>query len=177
MTESIITPKARVSFPNVFTPNAMNPGDTPKYSISLLFNKGEDLSKLKALIKSAVQEKWGDKPPKGLRNPILDQGDREYDGYEEGAFFIRASSKRQPGLINQRKERIIDEEEFYPGCYCVAQINAYAYDMAGNRGVAFGLNNIMKVAEGEPLGGRSKPEDAFASVEIEEAEDTDALFD
>jgi hypothetical protein len=35
-------------------------------------------------------------------------------------------------------------------------VNAYAYDQAGNKGVSFGLNNIMLLEKGESLGG-SKP--------------------
>jgi hypothetical protein len=35
-------------------------------------------------------------------------------------------------------------------------LNAYAYDQAGNKGVSFGLNNIMLVSKGQSLGG-AKP--------------------
>jgi hypothetical protein len=35
-------------------------------------------------------------------------------------------------------------------------LNAYAYSQAGNNGVSFGLNNILLLKKGQPLGG-SKP--------------------
>jgi hypothetical protein len=38
----------------------------------------------------------------------------------------------------------------------------YAYNTNGNRGIACGLNNLQKLADGTPLGGRSRPEDDFA---------------
>jgi hypothetical protein len=38
------------------------------------------------------------------------------------------------------------------GDYVKLSVNAYAYDAVGNKGVAFGLNNVLLVAKGEPLG-------------------------
>ena len=56
----------------------------------------------------------------------------------------------------------MEPEEIYSGCYVRASINAYAFNIQGNSGVSFGLNNIQKVRDGEPLGGGgSKAEDDF----------------
>ena len=38
----------------------------------------------------------------------------------------------------------------------------YAFNVNGSRGIAAGLNNIQKLADGRPLGARSRPEDDFA---------------
>lgn len=38
----------------------------------------------------------------------------------------------------------------------------------GNKGIACGLNNLQKIRDGEPLGGKSRAEDDFA---IEDDED------
>ncbi len=32
----------------------------------------------------------------------------------------------------------------------------------GNKGIACGLNNLQKIRDGEPLGGKSHPEDDFS---------------
>ena len=37
----------------------------------------------------------------------------------------------------------------------------FPFSTSGNNGVAAGLNNIQKVADGTPLGGRSRAEDDF----------------
>jgi hypothetical protein len=42
------------------------------------------------------------------------------------------------------------------GDFIRVSVNAYAYDAAGNRGVSFGLNNVLLDRKGEPLGG-SRP--------------------
>ncbi|NMC34274.1 MAG: DUF2815 family protein, partial [Veillonellaceae bacterium] len=44
----------------------------------------------------------------------------------------------------------------------------YAFNSNGNRGIACGLNNIQKLRDGEPLGGRSRPEDDFSDQEDED---------
>lgn len=66
----------------------------------------------------------------------------------------------------------------YGGCYCIAQVNAYAWEYTEKgkvmkRGVSLGLMNLMKVRDGERLGGgkRISAEDAFADVEVEASSD------
>lgn len=46
-----------------------------------------------------------------------------------------------------------------------ASINLYAFTSNGNRGIACGLNNLQKIRDGEPLGGKSRTEDDFATEE------------
>jgi hypothetical protein len=45
--------------------------------------------------------------------------------------------------------------------YGRASINFYAFNTNGNKGIACGLNNIQKLRDGEPLGGKSRAEDDF----------------
>ena len=42
---------------------------------------------------------------------------------------------------------------------------AFTYDTKGNKGVSFGLNNVQKVKDDEPLGNFSRAEDDFDEVE------------
>lgn len=166
--KNILTPEFRVSFPHVFAPQEpMNPGNKPKYSIAMLFAKGEDLSKLKAAAEKAAKDKWGDEIPSPLKTPFRDQGEREYDGYEAGAIVVSATNTTKPGVVNDQVEKIIDESEFYAGCYAQATVVASAYGGKGTKiapGVNFYLQNIQKIRDGESLAGRMKPEDEFAAV-------------
>lgn len=164
MADFIMTPEFRVSFPNVFRPREAQDGGKAKYSLSMLFAKGVDLSAFKAAAQAAAAEKWGAKVPGNLKSPFLDAGRYEYEGYEEGMVLIRATSLQKPGLVDMAVQPIIDEADFYPGCYARAKIRAFAYDNNGNRGISFGLGNIQKLRDGEPLGGRSRPEDDFDAV-------------
>lgn len=169
MTDKVITPEFRVSFPNVFRPAKPMEGSNgePKYTLTMLFPKDADLSKLKAAAKEAATEKWGAdqaKWPKNLRLPFRDQGEKEFEGYEAGGIFITATSKQKPGLVDSQVQDIIEESGFYAGCYAKASVRAFAYDTAGNRGIAFGLGNVQMTRHGDPLGGRSRPTDDFEPV-------------
>ena len=183
------TGKFRVSFPNLFEPSAME-GGTPKYGVTMLFPKGADLSGLEAAYDAAVadgtERLWKNKTPKQLRNPFRD-GDEE-DGYCDrdgypGHIFIRASSKSPVGIVHKEKDpetgkpRVIDDPaEVYAGCFARATVVAYAYDTAGNKGIAFGLQNVQKLADGDSFSGRKSAEDDFADDLDDEEDDMDDDF-
>jgi hypothetical protein len=71
----------------------------------------------------------------------------------------------QPGLVDASLQRIISEQDFYSGCYARATITAYGYDKAGNVGVAFGLQNVQKLRDGEAFSGRTAAENDFDAVD------------
>ncbi len=120
--------------------------------------------------------------PAEFRIPFKDQGDKEKDGIlpeplVKGALFISLKSDQKPGVVDQNVQAIINESEFYAGCFAKASVNAKAYDNAGNRGVAIYLNNIQKTKEGESLGGKPRPQDDFAAIaDANETDSGDGLF-
>ncbi len=168
----IITPTFRVSYPAVFHPQRNELANPPRdeYVITMLFDKKTaktDLVELKALCKEVAEEKWGvGKIPAGLKSPFRD-GDLEKPDNPSyaGCIFVRSWSKFMPGLVNQKREPILNEDEFYGGCYARAQVNVYGYDMKGNKGVSLGLTHIQKVKDGDPFGSRTRAEDAFSPVD------------
>jgi Protein of unknown function (DUF2815) len=175
--KKVITPQFRVSFPHMFQPQKpMQEGAEAKYSITMLFEKSADLKAMKKAADLAGVEKWGadkSKWPKNLKTPFKD-GDEKEDlmGYE-GTTYVTARSKQMPGLINAKKEEIIDENEFYAGCYARASLIAFAYETKVNRGISFALLNVQKLKDGERFGGRSTAQNDFddvAEVETEESE-------
>lgn len=177
--KKVITHEFRVSFPAVLTPKAFEDQE-PKYSLVMLYDKKTDLSKpatnkageplsmsMKQAVFNAATEKWGPKEkwPKNLRLPFRD-GDEKSDtpGYA-GMIFVSASSKQQPGLVNAQRQPILNERDFYAGCYARAELIAFAYEKMGNKGVSFSLQNVQKLRDGEPFSGRKNAEDVFDSVE------------
>jgi hypothetical protein len=183
---NVMTPPFRVSYPAVFQAKKNDLNDKMEYSVVALFKKGEDLSKLKKAVQECIEAKLGtdkNKWPKNLRSPFRDQAERKKttddgkeilpDGYEEGAIFISMKSSQRPGVVDQNVQPIIDESMFYAGCFAHATVNPYYYDNKGNRGVAFGLQNIQKLRDGDPLSGRTKAETDFAPVQTEGSSSTD----
>lgn len=175
---NVVTPPFRVSYPNVFKPQLNKLSNKSEFGLEALFPKDADLSKLKKAAQEALEKKFGadrTKWPKQLKTPFRLQDEKEKEdeatgkkvmppATEKGAIFMRFKSAQRPAVVDQNVQQILDETQFYPGCWAVASVNAYAYDQAGNRGVAFGLVNIQKVKDGDPLGGRTRAEDDFAPV-------------
>lgn len=162
-----ITPEFRTSFEHVFEAHSFE-GNEPKYSVTMLFDKGADLSALKKAAANAAIEKWGPKEkwPAGLRLPFRNGDEKtDMDGYA-GKIFISASSKQRPQVIDAKKSPITKEDgTFYSGCFARASVVAFAYDKLGNKGVSFSLMNIQKLRDGERFGGRKSAVDEFDSVE------------
>lgn len=160
----IVSPEFRVSFPHVFTPHE-NLSKKLMYSIVMLFDKDTDLSALKKLADEAIAAKWGKNIPKGIRSPFRNGDEKEYEGYA-GTVFCSASSKDKPGIVDDQVQPILNTNEFYPGCYARATLTAYAYDQLGNKGVSFGLQNIQKIRDGEPLNGRVAAQNDFKPMPV-----------
>ena len=178
MADNLMTPEFRVSFPALFRARKANEQAEAKFSVSMLFPKGADISALKKAADAAAREKWGDKIPKKLKTPFLNQGDYDLEGYEDGAILIRTTSIQKPGVVDKNVQPIVDESEVYPGCYARATVRAFTYDVNGNAGVSFGLQNLQKLRDGEHLAGRTRAEDDFSPVSDGEmgGESADSLF-
>ena len=172
--KKITTGKFRVSFPHVFKAQT-TPSGEQRFSVVMLLPKEDkdSVNKLQSLAKAAAYEKWGKDAVDGKKVKIAwpfrdgEEKSDQYDGYE-GMIFASASSKNKPKVVGKNLDVIVDESEFYPGCYARASINAYAWEWKGKKGVSFGLINLQKLAEGEPFGFSSKPEDDFDVVEGED---------
>lgn len=170
-TKVITGPKTRWSYANVWDPKSIN-GGTPKYSVSLIIPKSDvaTVKKIEAAIQAAYEE--GESKLKGssksvpslkvLKTPLRD-GDLERpdDAAYADSYFINANSASAPGIVDADRQPILERSEVYSGVYGRASINFYAFNSNGNKGIACGLNNLQKIADGEPLGGKSRAEDDF----------------
>jgi hypothetical protein len=175
----VITPIARLSYPHLFAKSEGMNGNEGKYQCELIFPEGTDLSELKAAANAAAKEKWGNKPPKNLKSPFRkgDEDREDKDGYE-GSVFIGARSKDKPGVVvGPGRVACSDASEVYGGCFVKASVTAFAYDTNGNKGVAFALNNVWKIRDGEPFGSRRNAEEEFGDVEVDEEAFGDTSFE
>lgn len=178
----IITPIFRLSYPAVWESRYNQLADREEYTIQMLFDKKTAKTELAAMLElmnKVMIHKWGAKP-QGFMSPFKD-GDLTAEKNPSGAGMIvlRSWSKNKPGIVNARREIIIDQDEIYGGCFCRAQLNCYAYEKGINKGVSFGLLNLQKVKDGSPFGNRVKAEDAFTSIEeagTSEVMDTTDMF-
>ena len=162
----VIVP-CRFSYLHCWEPDSVNGGD-PKYSVSAIIPKSDTktINAIKAAVEQAKKDsisKWGGKIPANLKLPLRDGDiDRPDDEAYANAYFVNANSATAPGIVDADRQSIIDTSEVYSGVYGRASINFYAFNSNGNKGIACGLNNLQKIRDGEPLGGKSRPEDDFA---------------
>ena len=171
-TKVITGVKTRWSYANVWEPKSIN-GGSPKYSVSLIIPKSDvkTVTALKNAIQAAYDE--GQSKLKGssksvpalssIKNPLRD-GDLERPDDEtyKDSYFINANSATAPGIVDAARQPILEHSEVYSGVYGRASINLYAFNSNGNKGIACGLNNLQKISDGEPLGGKTRAEDDFA---------------
>ena len=157
-----LTPVFRVSCPNLFEPSDFD--GKSKYGVTMLFGSDADLTEIKAAIKEVIREKWGNKVPPNLWNPLRDGSEKSnLDGYD-GCMFLKATSKTRPGVVNQDCQEIIDPSEIYAGCFARATVVPFAFDVNGKKGVSFLLSNVQKVGEGDSFSGRGRAADDFTPV-------------
>ena len=166
----VTTPECRLTFPAVFN-TATNLNGKEEYSVTMLFEKTADMSKLKAAMVQAAKNEFGEEVDlKTLdMKRIRDGNTKEYAEYQD-KFFIKAKTNRQPGVVDGNLNKILDPSEIYSGVYARVALTAKAYTHPA-QGVTFYLQHVQKVKDGEPfVGGGKKAEDVFQALEVDEVE-------
>lgn len=173
--------ECRLSYCNLFTPRKAEGAEKEAYSVCLIIPKDNQqcLDRIKNAIKVAKQESaglFGGKVPAGLKTCINDGDEKRADDAAfENCYYINVKSMRKPGLFklgpkvngSQTYTPITDEEELYSGCYAYAKVRFYGYNRNGNKGIACGLEHVIKVKDGERLGGGVEDVNkAFAGVDF-----------
>ena len=172
-TKVITGVNTRWSYVNAWEPKSIN-GGAPKYSVSLIIPKSDTktIEKTQAAIQAAYEEGQGKLKGNGksvpalsvLKTPLRDgDAERPDDEAYADSYFVNANSGTAPGIVDADRNPIIDRSEVYSGVYGRASINFYAFNSNGNKGIACGLNNLQKIRDGEPLGGKTRAEDDFAT--------------
>lgn len=169
-----VTGKVRLSYVNILKPRVENEGEKPKYSVLLLIPKSDKatVAKLKkaataALAQGIASGKLSAGAKLANNWQTLKDGDEREDLEERpeyaGHWYMNVSAITKPGLVDRDLDPILDESEVYSGMYGRVSLGAFAYNAQKNKGITFGLNNVQKLADGDPLGGRSSAESDFAS--------------
>ncbi len=180
----VVTPEATLSYPNIAkTGKPDKDGNPGKYSATLVFTPGTDMSAIYAAELAAATAKFGtmvgpkknipiaDAFKKGILSSVI-RTDAEAKGYPKGSTFINTRSNTKPGVVwnyageDKRPAPMSDEDilkKLYPGAKVRASINAFTYDRAEKKGVSFGLNNVQWLADGERIDSRTAAADDFTA--------------
>lgn len=168
----VMTPPGRLSFPALFKMRAFE-NQEPKYSCMLIFDNDADLKEMKLKAKKLATEYFGGKIPKNAKSPFRDHEDMcsgatdpsMYDGFE-GCTFVRFSSTKPIGIVDENAEDVIDQNEAYPGRWARVVAVPFCYDVTGNKGVAFGLRSVQLLDHDERIDGGGTCKSDFEPVEI-----------
>lgn len=171
---SVVTNEVRLSYVNLLQPRANQQGGEPRYSVTILLPKSDQVTyqrimqAIQAAYELGVTTKWnGARPP--LKHPIHDgdgvRPNGEPFGPEcKGHWVFTASSKQKPEIVDLELNPILDPTKIYSGVYGRVYINFFPYSNSGNRGIGAGLGPVQILRDGEPLGGRVTAEEAFGSA-------------
>lgn len=172
----MLTGVFRASYAYVFEPQVPRDGKgEAKYQVTMLVPKSDTATyqamqaEISRALQEGVQKVFGGQMPARPKTPLYD-GDGVKDSGEpfgeecRGHWVVRASSRNRPAVVDREIRPIIDPSGFYSGCYARATVSFYAFNQNGNRGVGCGLNSIQKIADGEPLSGRTTPEEDFGGA-------------
>ena len=164
--------RTRWSYCNVLQPREDDNGKM-KYSVSLIIPK-DDTETVEA-IRRAIQYTYNDSTEtlagKNGVVPELDDisiplndGDEERPNDEiyKNSYYINAKSDYAPNIIDRHGRKLRSDDDVYSGCYGRVSITFYAYRKNKNVGIGAGLNNLLKCADGERLGGIISAESDFA---------------
>ncbi len=167
----VITGKIRMNYTNLFTPKAQEIFDEPKYSLSILIPKEdkttiENINEAIEKAKKKGQNIWGESIPNDFKIPLRDGDIERSDSKDyEDHFFINASSKYKPGIVDKKLNEITDSKEIYPGCYGRVSLNFFPFSKNGQVGIGCGINNVQKICDGEVIAINSRPEDDFSVID------------
>ena len=164
----------RFSYVNVFQPRRNEDGTPGKYSVCVIFPKSdqEAYKIFEQAYQNACQlgktSKWNGRIPSKVHLPLHDGGDeRPDDPAFKDCWYFNCSSANKPGVRVRDAGMIVealDEEDFYSGCYGAVTVNMFPYSNSGNVGVGIGLNNVIKLEDGERLSGGRTAEEDFADL-------------
>lgn len=164
----------RMSFANIWTPKSIN-GSEEKYSVSCIIPKSDKvtLEKIQKAVEAAKEDgkarRWNGKIPANLKLPLRDGDiDRPDDEAYADSYFINATSKDAPQIVDRKVQPIEDQMMVGSGDYANISINFYPFNANGNRGVAAGLGNIQFVRSGERLAGKAAASSEFDALDDDE---------
>lgn len=157
---------ARLSYPHLYQPRSVNPGDPPKYGAAFLIPKNNPaIAMLQSAAQAEAGNNWGANPPPTLKALPLYDGDTDPkyagDANTNGMMVLNTSAQDAPTVVDLNNQKIIDPSVLYAGCWVNVDVGIYTFDKPMSKGIAAGLNGVQFAADGDRIDGRPSAEDMF----------------
>lgn len=159
-----ITVKARIDFPNIWTPKKIMNQGTPVYSATIIIPKDNKVAcdKIVEICNKLTENDTRLQGQNFVRFPLID-GDgtnsegKPYPEHYHNCFILRAKSNYRPhvfeynNLTELYSELDDDDERVFAGMEALVDISFFAYAVGGNRGIGVGLGDMCITGNGEPF--------------------------
>lgn len=151
---NIMLPNVRLSFPSLWQHESFGGESTGKYAATFILDKTAHAKQI-AQIQEGIAEALKEMKVKALPPDKICLKDGDTTGREEyeGAYIIKASTKKRPTIIDRDKSPLLEEDgKPYSGCYVNAIINLWRQDNSYGKRINAGLLGVQFAKDGEAFG-------------------------
>jgi hypothetical protein len=163
--------KGILSYPHLFTPRSVNPGDDPKFSASILVRKDDpQVQQIQQVIDTDKANGWPNGFPANGKQFMKDGAVQYPDRPEMHSYMIISANSKadsNPRTVDMQMNPVMNQADAYAGAVVWAALNSFVYNQPVNKGVGCGLNGIMLTGEEGELGrldGKPTVEGMFGDV-------------
>lgn len=146
--------KTRLSFPSLFRTATFGEQDTGKYEATFILDKekhADAIKQIKDQIAKLMKEELKGKIP--AEKLCLKDGDESGRPEFEGAYTLKASTKKRPVVIDRDRAPLAEEDNKpYAGCYVNAIFSLWAQDNKFGKRINAQLDGVQFAGDGEPFG-------------------------
>lgn len=178
MSTAVTTGPVRLSFEAILQPRAPRGSDgPPKYSATLLVPKTDTATvqsifdAIEAAKREGIAGKWNGMAPAQPPHPVYDGDGVRPSGEPFGeecrgmwVFTANASAERPPQVVDQQLREVIQPTKVYSGMWVRVNVNFFAYNSNGRKGIGAGLNCVQLYKDDEPLGFKVDAKSVFSPV-------------
>ena len=154
----------RLSFPNLFSTASFGGEDTGKYDATFILDKDDNKKAIKEIqvaIKKMIKESFKGKNPGEDRLCLKDGDDTERDELQ-GAYSLKASTKKRPLVLDRDKSPITEDDNvIYGGCMVNGIISLWSQNNAFGKRINASLEGVQFAGPGEPFGAPGIDVDEF----------------
>lgn len=161
----LVLKKARLAFPNLFTPRAFGEDGTADFNAIFIFDReSANEAECRKVMDEVGSAKWREKWPaikKELesrdRTAMHDGANKaSLDGFD-GNFYVSARNKVRPTCVDRDRSALAESDgKLYSGVFVNAHLDLWAMDNKYGRRICATLTGVQYVEHGDAFGAGPK---------------------
>ena len=161
---AFVTPEATLSYVNIWKARGFKNADgttgDPKYDTTFIIPKTENIDEIMAAYNQVLNTDFPEGLPYGAKPGGLLDGAIRYpaDPFYADKWILKAGQDEDrfnhQNVVGSDRQPIMNKSEIYSGAIGRGHVSFYGY-FGGSKGIGCSLHGLMKVRDGEALGGDS----------------------